>query len=171
MYGQDDNQQASAWQDTAMPQQQPVDAPVADTTYTDNTYGQPTADNTSAPAAPNDWQAPAPAVDAWATPPAVEEPAPTETPAVPALDTPAPSNDLQTIKQKALTELSPLVGHLDQSPEEKFKTTMMLIQASDDQSLIPQAYESAQAITDEKVKAQALLDIVNEINYFSQGQN
>ncbi len=171
MYGQDDNQQVSAWQDPAMPQQQPVDAPVADTTYTDGTYGQQANDNTSVPTAPNDWQAPTPVADAWATSPAVEEPAPTETPAAPVLNTPAPSDDLQAIKQKALTELSPLVGHLEQSPEEKFKTTMMLIQASDDQSLIPQAYESAQAINDEKVKAQALLDIVNEINYFSQGQN
>lgn len=76
--------------------------------------------------------------------------------------------DLLDIKQKALQELSPLVDHLEQSPEEKFKTTMMMIQASDDQSLLPTAYDAAQAITDEKAKAQALLDVVNEINYFTQ---
>lgn len=76
--------------------------------------------------------------------------------------------DLLNIKQQALTELSPLVGHLDQTPEEKFRTTMMMIQASDNQALVKTAYEAAQAITDEKVKAQALLDIVNEINYFTQ---
>jgi hypothetical protein len=76
--------------------------------------------------------------------------------------------DLISIKQSALKELSPLVGHLDQTPEEKFRTTMMMIQASDDQKLIPVAHEAAQKITDEKVKAQALLDIVNEINYFTQ---
>jgi hypothetical protein len=76
--------------------------------------------------------------------------------------------DLLGIKQQALTALSPLVGHLEQTPEEKFRTTMMMIQASDNQGLIPTAYEAAQAITDEKVKAQALLDIVNEINYFTQ---
>ena len=45
---------------------------------------------------------------------------------------------------------------------------MMMIQASDDESLIKTAYESAQLIEDEKVKAQALLDIINEINYFTQ---
>lgn len=78
------------------------------------------------------------------------------------------SDDLLSIKQQALTALSPLVGHLEQTPEEKFRTTMMMIQASDNQELIPAAYEAAQAITDEKVKAQALLDIVNEINYFTQ---
>jgi hypothetical protein len=78
------------------------------------------------------------------------------------------NSDLISIKQSALKELSPLVGHLDQTPEEKFRTTMMMIQASDDQKLIPVAHEAAQKITDEKTKAQALLDIVNEINYFTQ---
>ncbi|MEI6237023.1 MAG: hypothetical protein WCP03_00275 [Candidatus Saccharibacteria bacterium] len=76
--------------------------------------------------------------------------------------------DLLDLKQKVLQDLSPLVGHLDQTPEEKFRTTMMMIQASDDKSLLPSAYESAQSIVDEKVKAQALLDVVNEINYFTQ---
>ncbi len=80
----------------------------------------------------------------------------------------ADSDSLLTIKQQALQQLSPLVGHLDQTPEEKFRTTMMLIQAADNDKLIPQAYEAAQAITDEKVRAQALLDVVNEINYFTQ---
>lgn len=76
--------------------------------------------------------------------------------------------ELLNIKQDALHQLSPLVGHLEQTPEEKFRTTMMMIQASDDQSLIKTAYEAAQAIPDEKARAQALLDVVNEINYFTQ---
>ena len=75
--------------------------------------------------------------------------------------------DLINIKQEALQSLRPLVGHLDQSPEEKFRTTMMMIQASDDQNLIPDAYDAAKQIEDEKARAQALLDIVNEINYFT----
>lgn len=80
----------------------------------------------------------------------------------------APSGDLASIKQQALQQLGPLVGNLDQPPEEKFKTTMMMIQASDDQSLIKTAYDAAQTIPDEKARAQALLDIINEINYFTQ---
>ena len=80
----------------------------------------------------------------------------------------AGTDDLINIKQQALTQLSPLVGHLEQTPEEKFRTTMMMIQASDDQSLIKTAYDAAQKIEDEKTRAQALLDIVNEINYFTQ---
>jgi len=80
------------------------------------------------------------------------------------------ADDLLQIKQQALQQLSPLVGHLDQSPEEKFRTTMMMIQASDNQDLIKGAYAAAQQIPDEKTRAQALLDIVNEINYFTQHQ-
>lgn len=87
------------------------------------------------------------------------------------LGEPAVDDLLLEIKQQALQQLSPLVGHLEQSPEEKFRTTMMMIQASDDQSLIKAAYEAAQEITDEKTRAQALLDVVNEINYFTQQQN
>lgn len=78
------------------------------------------------------------------------------------------SDDLLSIKQDALQELTPLVGHLEQTAEEKFRTTMMMIQATDDHSLIKQAYDSAKQITDEKARAQALLDVVNEINYFTQ---
>ena len=78
------------------------------------------------------------------------------------------SDTLLELKQSALHDLSPLLGQLEQSPEEKFRTTMMMIQASDDQSLLQSAYDAARQITDEKVRAQALLDVVNEINYFTQ---
>lgn len=77
-------------------------------------------------------------------------------------------SDLLNIKQQALTQLSPLVGQLDQTPEEKFRTTMMMIQASDDQKMIPDAFEAAKQIKDDKARAQALLDVINEINYFTQ---
>lgn len=89
-------------------------------------------------------------------------------PSAPVAPTPQDANGLLDIKQQALHQLSPLLDHLDQTPEEKFRTTMMLIQAADNDALIKTAYDAAQAITDEKVKAQALLDIVNEINYFTQ---
>jgi len=82
----------------------------------------------------------------------------------------AGSDDLLALKQQALTQLSPLVSQLDQTPEEKFRTTMMMIQSTDNQTLIKDAYEAAQAIPDEKARAQALLDVVNEINYFTQQQ-
>ncbi len=77
-------------------------------------------------------------------------------------------HELIDIKRKALTQLKPLAGQLDLSPEDKFRTTMMMIQAGDDQNLIKEAYAAIDEIKDEKARAQALLDIVNEINYFTQ---
>jgi hypothetical protein len=78
------------------------------------------------------------------------------------------NGDLADIKRQALEQLSPLVHKLEQTPEEKYKTLIMMIQASDNQELLGEAYEAAQAISDEKAKAEALLNIVNEINYFTQ---
>jgi len=88
----------------------------------------------------------------------------------PSVDMPA-ADDLLGIKQQALSQLGPLISQLDQGPEEKFRTTMMLIQTTDNSTLLKDAYEAAQAIPDEKARAQALLDIVNEINYFTQQQS
>jgi hypothetical protein len=75
--------------------------------------------------------------------------------------------DLVVVKTQALNELFPLIDKLDQTPDERFRTLMMMIQASDNQHLIKAAYEAAHQISDEKVRAQALLDVVNEINYFT----
>ncbi len=78
------------------------------------------------------------------------------------------NDDLLTIKQQALQQLTPLVSHLDQTPKEEFRTTMMMIQATDNQDLVKKAFEAAQKIEDDKERAQAFLDIINEINYFTQ---
>ncbi len=75
---------------------------------------------------------------------------------------------LLELKQAALHELTPLLNHLEQTAEEKFRTMMMMIQASDDQTMLAEAYAAAQSIEDKKTRAQALLDVVNEINYFTQ---
>jgi hypothetical protein len=77
-------------------------------------------------------------------------------------------DELLDIKQQALTHLSPLVDHLEQSASDRFRTTMMMIQASDNASLIKSAYDAALQISDDKERAQALLDLINEINYFTQ---
>lgn len=104
---------------------------------------------------------------ATSTPPA--QPNPTPTPTTTNSDT--GPDELLDIKKQALQELSPLVGQLEQSPEEKFHTTMRIIQASDNHTLIKEAYTAAQQIPDEKIRAQALLDIVNEINYFTKSDS
>lgn len=89
---------------------------------------------------------------------------------VPDVTSQTESDDLSEIKKQALEQLSPLVGHLDQSPEDKFHTAMMMLQATDDKKLVKTAYKAAQDIADDKVRAKALLDIVNEINYFTEGK-
>jgi hypothetical protein len=86
------------------------------------------------------------------------------------LPTISPSGDLDTIKKDALSELRPLVDKLNVSPEEKFDTYLLLIRSTDDQSLIAPAHEAARSITDEARRAQALLDIIKEIDYLSNPQ-
>ncbi len=75
--------------------------------------------------------------------------------------------DLVDLKTKALDELYPIIHKLDLSAEENFKTLMMMIQATDNKDLIAQAYDAAEKIEDESTRARALLDVVNEINYFT----
>ncbi len=75
---------------------------------------------------------------------------------------------LAGVKQDALSELRPLVDKLDVSPEEKFDTYLLIIRSTDDKSLIAPAHEAAKAIADETRKAQALLDIIKEIDFLSQ---
>ena len=81
----------------------------------------------------------------------------------------APGNDeLMRMKQEALKQLHPLINSLQQTPEEEFRTLMMMIQATDDKTMLKKALDIAKQITDEKTRAQAMLDVVNEINYFTQ---
>ena len=158
-HDQDNNQQNDSQQSGVVIPEPAIDGALNDDDQTSGTTVKPDDTVTSAPA-----------IDENVANDFMMSDAPNTTPASPPAvsSTDAGSDDLLNIKQQALQHLSPLLGHLDQSPEEKFRTTMMMIQAADDQSLIKAAYEAAQGITDEKVKAQALLDIVNEINYFTQ---
>lgn len=128
---------------------------------TDNSQVQDNTANTGG--LPGNLTSPSASTDASAAP------APATTAPVASTDVGTQAgDDLLSLKQNALQQLSPLVSHLDQTPEERFRTTMMMIQATDDSSKIKDAYAAAQAIKDDKARAQALLDVVNEINYFTQ---
>jgi hypothetical protein len=115
---------------------------------------------------------------AAATPAPVEEPAPLEAPVAPVEETVAapafPSmnegNDLDSVKQEALQELRPLVDKLNVSPEEKFDTYLLLLRSTDDKALIEPAHEAAKGIVDEARRAQALLDIIKEIDFLTQNK-
>ena len=106
--------------------------------------------------------------------PTYQYPVPTITPS----DSPAPAKDtkdtddpatkeLIEVRDKALDDLIPIIDKLDLPPEEKFRTIMMMIQSSDNQALVKAAYTAAHSIEDEAVRAQSLLDIINEVNYFT----
>jgi hypothetical protein len=84
--------------------------------------------------------------------------------------TPILGDDLTPIKNEAINELRPLVDKLDLPAEEKFDTYLLLLRSTDDRTLIAPAHAAAQNITDEAKKAQALLDIIKEIDYLSNPQ-
>ena len=109
--------------------------------------------------------------DSAVTAPAADPVAPVMDPA-PIMPSPTPSGDssLEAIKHDALNELRPLVDKLNLSAEEKFDTYLLLIRSTDDATLIAPAFEAARGITDETTKAQALLDVVKEIEYLSNPQ-
>jgi hypothetical protein len=129
--------------------------------------------NAASANASTDTSAPADApVDASAVPPLQFEETPV-TPAaapsdLPAPSTPAVSDDLDSIKKDALGELRPLIDKVELPAEEKFDTYLMLIRSTDDSSLIGPAHTAAQGIADEKRRAEALLDIIKEIDYLSR---
>lgn len=93
--------------------------------------------------------------------------APAESLAQPVMS--AGDSSLEGIKLEALGELRPLVDKLDVSPEEKFDTYLLLLRSTDDKELIAPAHDAAKAITDEARRAQALLDIIKEIDFLSNG--
>ena len=84
--------------------------------------------------------------------------------------TPVADNDLDNVKNEAIKELRPLVDKLNISAEEKFDTYLLLIRSTDDKTLIAPAHEAAKNIADESRRAQALLDVIKEIDFLSNPQ-
>lgn len=80
---------------------------------------------------------------------------------------PEEPESLDDIKRDALFELRPLVEKLDLVPEEKFDIYLLLLRSSDDKTLIAPAHNAAKNIQDEARRAQALLDIIKEIDFLT----
>lgn len=98
----------------------------------------------------------------------VDNISPMTMPQEPLITSGATKDDLISLRLDALNTLRPLLKNLHLPPTEMFKVMLRLIQSADDPSLIPSAYQIALSIDDDDEKAQALLDIVNEINYFTK---
>lgn len=133
------------------------------------TLVQPAAEEPAAPAPdPMQYEAaslPAPAPD----PLAASMPDPLSPPPALPGDTTATtlSPELESLKKDALEELRPLVDKLDLPPEEKFDTLLLIIRSTDDQTLLAAAHEAAKLIENETKRAQALLDVIKEIDFFA----
>lgn len=112
------------------------------------------------------------APDETPTAPVAPDPAPLAAPSTLPTPSAAPASTggLDDIKRDALLELRPLVDKLTVSPEEKFDTFLLLIRSTDDADLIGPAHEAAKAITDEARRAEALLDVIKEIDYLTQNK-
>jgi hypothetical protein len=76
--------------------------------------------------------------------------------------------NLDIIKQDAIAELRPLVDKLNLSPEDRFNTILLIIRSTDDASLLPAVHAAAKQIPDDGRRAQALLDVIKEIDFFKQ---
>ena len=153
-------QQASA------PANQAVNQPAA----------QPAKSTPAAPAKPTGKSAPTQPADpiltdvlAQPAKPAKAKSEPATPPNVNPLGHNVDSGALGDIRLQVISELRPLVNRLDfLAPADKFDTLLLLIRTIDDSSLIPMAHQTAMAIPDEVKRAQALLDILKEIDFFTQ---
>lgn len=110
----------------------------------------------------------APSIDPAAQPAVTPTPLdPIVAPAPVSTATPIADPALELIKKDALSQLRPLVDKLDLPADEKFDTLLLIIRSTDDKTLVQSAYDAAKNITDESKRAEALLDVVKEIDYFS----
>ena len=90
-------------------------------------------------------------------------------PATPITNNATPNmSGLEEIRRQAIVELRPLVDKLDLPAEDKFDTLLLLIRTTDDSSLIPAAHTAAMNIADDARRAQALLDVIKEIDFFGR---
>ena len=79
------------------------------------------------------------------------------------------TDELDAAKREALLALAPLLSNLpDISPERKFEICINAIRFTDDKDLVKPALEAAQSIKESGAKAEALVELVNEINYLKQ---
>ena len=152
-------------------QEQQTNAPAGQ--VVNQSPAQPAKPAPAAPAKPTGKSGPAQPADPILTDvlaqPAKAKSEPVTPPNVNQLGRNVDSGALGDIRLQVISELRPLVNRLDfLAPADKFDTLLLLIRTIDDSSLIPMAHQAAMAIPDEVKRAQALLDILKEIDFFTQ---
>lgn len=73
------------------------------------------------------------------------------------------SSSTHQIKEAALRDMVPLLGHVSLEPEEKFELCKDIYENLHDSSVFDQAYQAASGIKNEDEKAKALLYIIETI--------
>lgn len=80
----------------------------------------------------------------------------------------AANSDLGSVKQKAMAALVPLLDSIqDLSPERKFDICLSAIRLTDNRDLAATALDAALAIQEDGTKAEALVELINEIDYLT----
>lgn len=72
---------------------------------------------------------------------------------------------LEDIRKQALEALVPMADELDETPERKFEILMTAARFSDKTELLESALKAALSLPDSAPKAEALIDLVNEVNF------
>lgn len=79
------------------------------------------------------------------------------------------SKNLDEVKRRALEALAPTLSSLeDMDPERKYSLCINALRATDNESLAEPALEAALQIADQSTKAEALIEIITEVNYLQQ---
>lgn len=78
-------------------------------------------------------------------------------------------NDLSNIKRRAIEALTPLLSNIQNtSPERKFDICLSAIRFTGNKGLAEPALEAALKIEEADAKAEALVELINEIDYLGQ---
>ena len=72
---------------------------------------------------------------------------------------------LLDLRNKALDVLLPMVDKLEEPAERKFEILITAARSSDHPRLLGKTLDAAQQIEGDSQKANAILDVLNEINY------
>ena len=100
------------------------------------------------------------AVPVEVTPAPAEPPAPTEALAA------APPLDLESMENDVISRLQPLIEYIP--ADEKFDAQLRILRATDDKNLLVEAKKTAEQIKDPTRQAEALTEILKEIDFFKK---
>jgi hypothetical protein len=85
-------------------------------------------------------------------------------------ENPTAQNDqLEDVKKRAMHALTPLIADIkDMDPERKFDICLSAMRYTDNKELANVALNAALEISEDETKAEALVELINEINYLQQ---